>query len=264
MSNIIRILLVAGGLLNLVLAYMFLQKMPWTMAFWSWDTQGQLSFTFMASMQAAIAVAMIWIGLSGELAALAAGALNLVVMMSGLAVTLFVWVAPPTGYLTELAIFCVLFALFNLLLFLWARHIPVRDQRPTPPLVQYSYILFITALVVVGVGLILEWPNVFSWNLPPTTSKIFGWMFIGDAFYFGYALYRGQWGLASAPLLSFLAYDLVLIRPFILRLLNEDLVLMRQISLSIYILVLIYSGLLAIYFLFIHKNTGLWRTTAGA
>ncbi|MEZ4711686.1 MAG: hypothetical protein R3A44_31130 [Caldilineaceae bacterium] len=260
MYNVIRTLLVVGGLVNLVLTYVFFQKMPMAVDFWSWDTEGRLSFIFMASMQAAIAVAMLWIGLSGETAALAAGALNLAVMMCGLGASLFFWVGQGLAYQADLGTFCLLFALFNLLLFAWAHRIPIQDKRPIPPLVHYSFIVFIAALLGVGVALFMDWPNIFSWNIPRTSAVLFGWMFFGDAFYFGYALYRGRWGLASVPLLSFLAYDLVLIQPFIKRLFTEDLILMRQISLTAYICVLIYSGLLAIYYLFIHRGTRLEMT----
>ncbi|MEZ4657623.1 MAG: hypothetical protein R2911_08630 [Caldilineaceae bacterium] len=260
MHNVIRTLLVVGGLLNLVLAFVFFQKMPMAADIWSWDNEGRLSFIFMASMQAAIAIAMLWIGLSGETAALAAGGLNLAVMMTGLAVSLFFWVGADIPYRFELGTFCLLFAIFNLLLFLWAHRIPIQDGRPMPSFVQYSFIVFIAALLGVGVALFMDWPNIFSWDVPRTTAVFFGWMFFGDAFYFGYALYRRRWGLASVPLLSFLAYDLVLIQPFIKRLFTEDLALMRQVSLTAYICVLIYSGLLAIYYLFIHIETRLTLT----
>lgn len=257
MHNGVRTVLVVGGLLTLVLAFVFFNKMPMAANFWSWDNEGRLSFIFMASMQAAIAVAMIWIGLSGEMAALATGGLNLAVMMLGLAISLFFWVGAGIEYQTELGTFCLLFALFNLLIFAWAHRIPIQDVRPMPPFVQYSFIVFIAALLGVGVALFMDWPNIFSWDIPRTTAVLFGWMFFGDAFYFGYALYRRHWGIASVPLLSFLAYDLVLIQPFINRLFTEDLSLARQFSLTAYICVLIYSGLLAVYYLFIHTETRL-------
>ncbi|MCB0087261.1 MAG: hypothetical protein KDE54_05055 [Caldilineaceae bacterium] len=257
MHNGIRTLLVIVGLLTLALTFIFFKKMPMAVNFWSWDTEGRLSFIFMASMQAAIAIAMLWIGYSGELAALAAGGLNLTVMMVGLAVSIFAWIGADMQYGATLGTFCLLFALFNLLLFVWAQRIPIRDKRPIPSLVHYSFMIFIAALLGVGVALLLGWPNVFSWNLPPATSVIFGWMFIGDAFYFGYALYRGRWGLAVAPLLSFLAYDLVLIQPFINRLFTEDLPMLRRFSLTAYICILIYSASLAIYYLVIRAETRL-------
>jgi hypothetical protein len=93
--------------------------------------------------------------------------------------------------------------------------------------------------------------------LNPNSSTIFGCIFIGDAFYFLYGLFRPRWQNARGQLLSFLAYDLVLILPF-LALFNavkpEHLV-----SLIVYVSILIYSGALAVYFLFLNPPTRLGR-----
>ena len=131
MRQAIRFTLVLGGILTLVLAVGFAWQMPWALSLWLWP-DGPLSYLFIASMQAAIAAAMIWIGISGELGALPAGALNLVVMMSGLAIYFFQAARyPDRGYLMEYAIGCGLFVLFNILLFFWSRSIPIRDPRPS-------------------------------------------------------------------------------------------------------------------------------------
>src|SRR5687768_9068479 len=80
MNRFTRTILVIGGVLLLVLAAGFaLPGFTWAREMWLWG-DSPLSYYFIASMQAAIAAAMLWIGLAGELRALAPGALNLVVM----------------------------------------------------------------------------------------------------------------------------------------------------------------------------------------
>jgi hypothetical protein len=149
---------------------------------------------------------------------------------------------------------CGLFALFNLLLFLWSRKWGNRpNAQPTPGFVRVSYVIFILVLLAVGAALILKIPNTFPWPLKPESSVVFGWMFVGDAFYFLYALLYPGWPNARAQLWSFLAYDLVLIGPFIGHFSNVK--PESRNSLIVYTAVLVYSGLLAIYYLFLHRTT---------
>ena len=79
------------------------------------------------------------------------------------------------------------------------------------------------------------------------------WMFLGAAMYFAYALLRPSWVNAAGQLAGFLAYDVVLIVPFLVRLPNSQ--PDQRLGLGIYTAVVIYSGLLAVYFLFIHRST---------
>ena len=94
---------------------------------------------------------------------------------------------------------------------------------------------------------------VFPWDLNPDSSVVFGCIFLGDAFYFLYALLRPRWGNAFGQLLSFLAYDLVLIVPFVL--LIDTVKPDRIFGLIVYITVLLYSGGLAVYYLLIDPQT---------
>jgi hypothetical protein len=87
---------------------------------------------------------------------------------------------------------------------------------------------------------------------------VFGCIFLGDAFYFIYALLRPRWGNAFGQLLSFLAYDLVLIVPFVQLL--DTVKPGHMTGLIVYIVVLVYSGGLAIYYLFIDPRTRIGST----
>jgi len=118
--------------------------------------------------------------------------------------------------------------------------------------VKVSFWVFSIVLLLVGGMMVLRLP-VFPWNLNPDTSVVFGCIFLGDAFYFLYSLYRPVWRNALGQLLSFLAYDLVLIFPFIGLIGTVE--PGRMLNLVVYLAVLVYSGALAVYYLFLHPQT---------
>jgi hypothetical protein len=156
----------------------FFTEQPWAKQAWPWEDKS-LAFDFVAAMQAAIAAAIFWIAITGELGAIAAGALNLSVMMGGLTIylgTQVVATGEPIFLIYTLA--CLSFAVFNLWLFQWARRLPLRDSRPLPLVVRVSYLLFIVALATVGVALIMQTPNVLPWYVEGPTSVVIGWMFL--------------------------------------------------------------------------------------
>lgn len=261
----IRIILVIGGLLLFPLAYGFATGAEWATMWWLWwDTP--LSYRFIASMQAAIGVAMVWIGLTGALHMIVAGSLNLFVMLSGIAIYLLSGQEEMTTRLWAYGIGCAIFALFNLWLVFWGRRFVVTDPRPMPWGLRICFVIFVLALVAVGVGLVTD-QGIFPWTLSTGTSVVFGWMFLGDAFYFLYALLRPKWVNAAPQLWSFLAYDLVLIPPFLARLgtpspevtdgpLPYELL---QYNLVVYLGILFFSAMVAIYSLFIDRRTRVWQ-----
>jgi len=253
MERLARALCVGGGLIILVLAAGYAFQWPWAIATWPWP-DGRLSYLFVASIQAAIAAAMLWIGLSGEWGSLPAGALNLLVMNGGLAVFMLGRAGQPgQGHLLYYGLGCGLLAVGCLALFVGSMRLPLPANRPTPRLVRLSFAMFTVILVLVGVALIRQTPQVMPWPLRPETSIVIGWIFFGDAFYFLYALLRPSVAAARAQLWSFLAYDLVLLGPFLLllgRVAPE-----QATSLVIYLAVLFYSCGLAVYYLFVHPAT---------
>jgi hypothetical protein len=254
-----RVLLVGAGIADLVLAAGYAMQMPWATSTWPWP-DGRLSYLFVASILAAIGAAVIWIGLTADWGVMAAGALNLIVMMGGIAVFLFSLAAQPDrGHLLIFAVVCGVVAVANLPIFLWAHWLPATERTPTPRLILFSFGLFTVILFLVGGALILRTPNVMPWPLNLDTSVLIGWIFFGDAFYFLYALVRPRWQFARAQLWSFLAYDLVLIVPFIGHLSAVRPELLN--SLLIYLVVLVYSGGLATYYLFIDRRTRVWQRT---
>jgi hypothetical protein len=82
---------------------------------------------------------------------------------------------------------------------------------------------------------------------------MYGWIFLGAMLYFVYAVVYPVWGNARGQLIGFLAYDLVLIVPFLahFRVVAPEMLS----SLIIYTTVVSCSGLLAVYFLLVHPTT---------
>jgi hypothetical protein len=153
---------------------------------------------------------------------------------------------------------CVLGAIFGLVMFLWSVRIPIDRQQPMPGLVRGSFIVFIVALLIVAGRLVLKVPDSIPWKITPELSVLIGWMFLGAMFYFVYGLLQPSWKNSAGQLVGFLAYDLVLIVPFLTRLPTTP--PEHKLGLIIYTIVVSYSGLLAIYYLFLHKPTRLWAS----
>jgi hypothetical protein len=248
----IRTLTLIGGFFLLVLAAGFVFQVPIATSLWPWP-DGRYSYLFIGSILAAAAAAMLWTGWTGETGALPAGSLNLFVI--GLTTMVYFFQLVIQQGRQELIPFGVA-SLFTAIAsgasFLWSRRLPFNDPRPTPALVQISFGIFIASLFLAGGALLLKAP-IFPWTLNSDSSVIFGCIFIGDAFYFLHGLLRPRWQNAYGQLLSFLAYDLVLIGPFLA--LFPTVKSEHRVNLIVYTVVLIYSGALAVYFLFIHPQT---------
>jgi len=247
----IRILLLVGGLVNLTLALGFIFRVPLVLRLWPWE-DGRYSYLFIGSILAAVSAAAVWIGWTGEFGALPAGSLNVFVI--GITTSIYFFQLSLQGR-ADMALFGTLAALAavaSLISFFWSLNIPLQESRPMPGLVKISFWIFIASLFLSGTALILQAP-IFPWALNRDTSVVFGCIFLGDAFYFLYGMFRPNWHNALGQLLSFLAYDLVLIFPFVG--LFNTVASERYINLLVYTAVLIYSGGLAVYYLFLDPQT---------
>ncbi len=247
----IRILTCIAGLVILALAFGFIFRLPLALRLWPWE-DGRYSYLFVGSILAAASAAALWIGWTGELAVLPAGSLNIFVIALSTSIYFFNLVSQGRSGMLIFGIASIVMALMGAAAFLWSRRLPLSDPRPTPGLVRVSFGIFIVSLFLAAGALILHLP-VFPWDLNPDTSIVFGCIFLGDAFYFIYGLFRPRWGNAFGQLLSFLAYDLVLIIPFVL--LFDTVKPDHRINLIVYTAVLIYSGGLAAYYLLFNPQT---------
>ena len=251
-------LLVIGGIVFLGVTIGFYFQMPWAQALWPWP-DGRLSFIFIASITAAVAVPIIWIGLTKEFGTAKGGAINLGVTAFGISIHFFQLYARDQEL--HLLISAIIFAVaipILVIIFNWSRQYAIRDTRPLPGPIKISFIVFFIALILTGFNLVRQAPVVFPWPLKPESSVIFGWIFLGASAYFATALLSDpKWHSARGQLLGFLAYDLILIGPFLSHFstVNEE----HRLSLILYIAVLVYSGALAIYYLFINKSTRSWQ-----
>ena len=88
-SRSMRFGLICAGLATLVVTVGFIGETPWATDLWPWQVT-PLSYLFIASILAAIAMPVIWIGTSGELAAIRAGAIDLAVTFDGMCVYLLI------------------------------------------------------------------------------------------------------------------------------------------------------------------------------
>ena len=249
--KLLRGLMFVSGLIVVLFAFGFVFQHPFATSIWPWE-DGRYSYLFVGSILAAVSAAMLWIGWTGEFGALPAGALNIFIIALTSSIYFFKLASRGRTDLTLFGIFSALFAIASLVAFFWSVRIPLKETRPMPKPVKVSFWIFIASLFAAGGSLILGAP-IFPWKLNPDSSVIFGCIFLGDAFYFLYGMFRPNWHNALGQLLSFLVYDLVLIFPFIGLISTVE--TERLVSLIIYIAVLIYSAGLAVYYLVINPPT---------
>jgi hypothetical protein len=196
-----------------------------------------------------------WLGLSGELAAMRGGALDFSMTYLALSIALFL-AGSAANELVPMPLYLgiTLGSLaFNLLLFWLAGRFSFEDTRPVPALVRFSFIAFTIVLIGVGSALVMRVPAVFPWPLQAQSSVVFGCIFLGAAMYFLYGSIKPVWGNFRGQLIGFLAYDLILIVPFVQHL--ETVKTEHQLSLYVYTSVVVYSALLSLYFLLLHPST---------
>lgn len=245
-----------GGLIILALAFGFIFQIPFVIRIWPWP-DSRLSYIFVGSLLAAISAAAIWIGWVRELGALSGGALNIFVIEIGATIYFLqqTFQANRSNFLVY-GCLALLAAIVSIIAFFWSRRIPLSVSTPMPRLVRVSFGIFLAALGFASIALIFHLP-IFPWALNADSSFIFGCTFLGNAVYFLYGLLFPSWHNAKGQLLSFLAYDLVLIGPFLA--LFGTIKPQFELSLIIYVAVLVYSGAVAIYYSFFNFQTRTWK-----
>lgn len=240
-----------------VLAFGWNFRADWAVRLLPWS-EAPMTFVFLASIGASIAVVWLAVAWAGEWAALSGVGLNIVVAAIGSALHLFSlgqpWLALGAGFAAG----------FGLMLYAWARRQPVKDPRAMPRLVRGPFVVFTVVLIVAGGALVAE-QQVFPWRLQPSTLVLVGAISLGAAAYFAHGAANPRWAHAAPRLWGFLFYDLVLFVPY-LRLLGADTGSVddyygaggdpvNQTSLVIYLAVLSVSAALAVYALFVNPAT---------
>jgi hypothetical protein len=180
--------------------------------------------------------------------------LDYLVILTALTVVSF-----SNGY-TALGAASAFGSLVGLALLIWGSRQPLDRTVPTPGPVRFAFGFFVVALWIVGGRLALQFPDSIPWSITPELSIVIGWMILGASVYFLNGLLRPSWSNAAGQLMGFLAYDIVLIVPFLSRL--PTVTPEHRLGLTVYTGVVLLSGMVALYYLFIHKPTRLWGREA--
>ena len=262
--KVIRYGLFLIGAIQALLAIAFFFQMPFAVSLWPFEGTTPLTFIFVSSIFLAAAASTLWAAGSKNYGALVGIGLDYIMILAPVAILSFqLGASSGNSQLTTYGIACVLGALFGLGLVLWSIRIPIDRTLPMPGFVRWSFIAFIGALLLVSTRLILKVPNSIPWKITPELSVVIGWMFFGAALYFAYGLLRPSWLNSAGQLCGFLAYDVVLIVPFLTRLPTTTAENLP--GMIIYTTIVVFSGLLAIYYLFINKPTRerTWKVSKG-
>lgn len=256
MSKAGRYFLLLICAVQLFFAVAFFFQWPLAINIWPFEGTTPLTYIFIASIFAAAAASTLWPIYTRNEGALAGVGLDYAVILAPMAAyILWLGLAGGDSGKTIYGVLCAGGALFGLWLFRWSRGLPMSDATiPMPAPVRGSFVAFVVALLYTSARLFLG-HQVIPWPLTPELAVIVGCIFLGAAAYFIYGLLRPSWANAGGQLSGFLAYDLVLIVPFLTRL--PTITLEFRMGLIIYTIVVVYSGLLAIYYLFINKSTRL-------
>jgi hypothetical protein len=224
---------------------------------WPFPGRTFLTNLFIGSIFAAAAASTAWCLVVRSDRAIAGIALDYITIFVPFAIFSFAQVAGGrAGSSLHVAAFGVTSAIgvgVGLWLLRWSLAQPWRDERPTPRLVRGSFVVFIVALVIVSGLLIGRVPGILPWAITPELSILIGFMVLGAAAYFAYGVIEPRWENAGGQLAGFLAYDLVLIGPFVQRMPSIDDEF--RLNLIVYTAVLVYSGALALYYLALHPGT---------
>jgi hypothetical protein len=180
--------------IQFLLAIAFFAQWPFVVQLWPFPGTTPLTFIFIASIFAAAAASTLWATVTENYGALAGIGLDYLMILLPVSILSFqLGASTGNSQLTGYGIACVFGALFGLGLVLWSIRIPIDRTLPMPRLVRWSFVVFITALLIVSIQLILKVPNVIPWTITPDLSVVIGAMFLGAALYFIYALIRPGW-----------------------------------------------------------------------
>jgi len=271
MERRLRRLLAVVATIQALLALLFVLQVPWATAIWPFPGTGEMSNIFIASIFLAASAAVWWCLLVSSDRALAGIALDYIVIMAPLSLLAF-GAALDDGDLhaATFGALCLVALVFGIWMLRWALGRPWRSSLAAPTPVLAAFAVFVVALIIVGTLLILGTPGILPWAITPQLSVLFGCMFLGAAAYFAYGLVDRRWENAGGQLAGFLAYDIVLIVPFVIRVVTgtpsyygsaaEPL----RANLLLYTAVVAVSGALAVYYLFVNKPTRIRRGSPGA
>ena len=262
MDRRVRILLAVVAVTQAVLAVLWVFQVPVAIGLWPFPGRTPLSNIFIGSIFLAAAASTGWCLWARSDRAMTGIALDYITILVPFTIFSFAQVADGAGTdVVAFGVVCVAGVLVGVGLLRWSLGHAWRDPRPTPRPVLWSFAIFVVALILVGGALVVGVPGIMPWTITPELSTLFGCMFLGAAAYFAYGLLDPRWENAGGQLAGFLAYDIVLIVPFVTRLPTVDEKL--RINLVVYTAVVTLSAALAVWYLAIHPGTRIWPRPAG-
>lgn len=244
--------LVLYALVLLLFAAGFFFREWWATDLWPFSYTAGMSFAFLASILAAASASILYCALARDLRAMVGVGLDAFVLTAPLAL---ISLTSGRASMRTFGILAALTASAGAFALIWFHRYPWRDARPTPVPVRVAFTIFVLALWATGGALVMGSLRVLPWNVSPEVARVYGLIFLGASSYFLYGLIIPKWSNAAGQLLGFLAYDLVLIVPFAIyfrhvppeRLTNH----------VVYTAVVLGSGVVAVYYCFVHPRTRL-------
>lgn len=236
-DRIRRFLYLSMAALQGLLALGFILQLPWVTGVWPWP-EGRLSWIFLGSVLAAFAAGGAWTGLRQQWRGALAALISVAAVMGLLALALW-----SEGVAWPLPLACLCTGIGAVALVLDAARQPGRGYRLAlwP---RISCAVFAFALVAAAAALLLGAPHVFPWPLEPATARAFAAIFFGLSLAYALSAWWADRDAALVAMLGFLAYDLVLLPPFLGHFANVAAAHLP--SLLIYVAVLIYSAVVAL------------------
>lgn len=193
----------------------FFFRAGWAMNAWPWP-EAKMSYVFLSAIGAATVGALVWAAISGDIAALAPGAINTAVsMMLGAVYFGQRGIRQGDGEMLIWAGSCLVYGILVFRIYLWSRSRPVLSTMPTPTYLRWSFLVAASVLAIVGLLAYVQLPNIYPWDVRSGTSSLFGALFLGTASVFVYGLARPVWAFTAGNLWAFLAYDLILLIPYV-------------------------------------------------
>ena len=245
--NVIRASLVTLSIGLLLVGFGFWFRADWALGLWPWP-DGPLSYLFIASIVLAEGSTIAWTAATLHLNAARGGALGFAAMNLGIAgFTFWLYGQRQELLLLNWAIVCGLLGIGSIFLFMIGGKYPRLHNPPSPRFVRQSFFVFALALVIATAMLLLRAPVVFPWPLKPDSSTMFGFLFLASAIYFFDGWLRPSLTNCYGQLIGFLVYDMVLIPPYLRH--WEKAAGGFRVSLAIYLIVLVWSAALAMWFL---------------
>jgi hypothetical protein len=244
-ARLVRAGLAVASVALLILTFGFLTRADWALRLWPL-AEGPLGYRFIGSILLAQATALGWTAVTLELNYGRGGTVGYAAMNLGFALFAAArYRQSPDPLMLGWLVACGVLCVGGLILFFLGRDYPKRNAGPVPGLVRWSFLVLSAALTVATVMLLARAPIVFPWPLKPETSILFGLFYFASITYFFDGWWRPAMGNCLGQLAAFFMYDIVLIPPYLKHWPKAHGGF--RISLAIYLAVLIWTTLLAVW-----------------